>query len=220
MTKNTVKITKARGRPRQSDSDIPKVTQIATAALSEFATHGYEGAKISNIAKLAGVVTPAVHYHYKTKLDLWKAAVDHSFKEYDLLTNSIQSDLTDLDPISILKVIIRRYTTIAFNNPERIRIMLLESIRDNERSQWLIEKHILPSHEVLKPYFDQLVSAKIIKPYSGLTIISILGGAVVSTLSNVNTVGKLYNLDDFNEELITQNSNAIIDILLNGILKS
>ena len=220
MTKNTIKTAKPRGRPRQSDSDVPTVTQIAAAALNEFATHGYEGAKISAIAKRAGVVTPAVHYHYKTKLDLWKAAVDHSFKEYDLLANSIQSDLKDLDPISILKVIIRRYITIAFSSPERIRIILLESTRDNERSQWIIEKHILPSHEALKPYFDQLVSAGIIKPYSGLTIISILGGAVIATLSNVNTVGKLYSSSDVNEKLITENSDAIIDILLNGILKN
>lgn len=220
MTKSTVKASKARGRPRQSDSDVPKITQIANAALHEFSTHGYEGAKISSIAKRAGVVTPAVHYHYKTKLDLWKAAVDYSFKEYDLLANSIQNDLKDLDPISVLKVIIRRYITIAFNSPERIRIMLLESIRNNERSQWLIEKHILPSHQTLKPYFEQLVSENVIKPYSGLTIISILGGAVISTLTNVNTVGELYDFDDVNETLITENSDAIIDILLNGILKN
>jgi TetR/AcrR family transcriptional regulator len=219
MTNSKVKTAKPRGRPRQSDSDIPTVIQIATAALIEFATHGYEGAKISCIAKRAGVVTPAVHYHYKTKLELWKAAVDHSFKEYDLLANTVQSDLRDLDPISILKVIIRRYITIAFNSPERIRIILLESLRDNERSQWLIDKHILPSHKVLKPYFEQLVRAGIIKPYSGLSIISILGGAVVSTLSNANTVGKLYDFDDVNDQLITESSDAITDILLNGILK-
>jgi AcrR family transcriptional regulator len=193
---------------------------IAEAALQEFAAHGYEGAKIANIAKRASVVTPAVHYHYKTKLDLWKAAVDHSFRDYDALTRAFQADLQDLDPLSRLKVIVRRYTSVVFENPARVRIILLEGLRNTERSRWLIEKHLRPSHEDSKALFDALRDSGIIKPYSGLTILSMLGGAVVTELANTYMVGDLYGIDEVNAEVIAEKADAIIDIMFTGILAS
>lgn len=206
------------GRPRASESDIPTERVIAEAALHEFAAHGYEGARIADIAKRANVVTPAVNYHFKHKLDLWKAAVDYSFRDYDTLTRSFQSDLKDLDPLSMFKVIVRRYTTIAFENPGRIRIIMLEGLRDNERSRWLIEKHLLPSHQESKALFDKLSESGTIKPYSGLILLSMLGGAVNTMMVNTRMVGDLYGIPELTEEVMAQNADAIIDILFTGIL--
>lgn len=208
------------GRPKASDIDMPTETVIAEAALQEFAAHGYEGAKVATIAKRAGVVTPAVHYHYKTKLDLWKGAIDHSFRDFDALTRVVQADLQDLDPLSRLKVIVRRYTNIVFENPARVRIILLEGLRNTERRRWLIDKHLRPSHEDSKSLFDALHDAGIIKPYSGLTILSMLGGAVVTELSNTHMVGDLYGINEITPEVIAAKADAIIDIMFTGILAS
>ena len=209
---------RGRGRPRAADIDVPTETIIADAALQEFAAHGYEGSKIANIAKRANVVTPAVHYHFKTKLDLWKAAVDHAFRDFDALTRSFQADLRDLDPLSMLKVIVRRYTTIVFNNPARIRIILLEGLRDTERSRWLIKKHLIPSHEESRALFTTLADSGIIKPYSSLTILSMLGGAAVTELANTHMVGQLYGISEVTEEVVAEKADAIIDIMFTGIL--
>ena len=209
---------KGPGRPRSADQGIPTEIALAKVALQEFAAQGYEGAKIANIAKLAGVVTPAVHYHYQTKLDLWKAAVDYSFKDFDALTESFQSGLQDLDPLSALKVMVRRYTTVAFQNPWRIRILLLEGLRDNERSRWMVKKHLLPFHEDAKSLFENWQSSGIIKPYSALTVLSMLGGAVITIMSNTHMVGDVYGIDELNEEELSEISDAIIDILFSGIL--
>jgi TetR/AcrR family transcriptional regulator len=49
--------------------------RILQAAIQAFATNGYHGASTREIAELAGVTDPLLFYHFKTKADLYLAAV-------------------------------------------------------------------------------------------------------------------------------------------------
>ena len=49
-----------------------KREEILKAAEKEFMLHGYDGARIVAIAKRACVGHPLLHYHFKTKKDLFK----------------------------------------------------------------------------------------------------------------------------------------------------
>ena len=49
--------------------------RILQAAIEAFATNGYHGASTRDIAELAGVTDPLLFYHFKTKADLYLAAV-------------------------------------------------------------------------------------------------------------------------------------------------
>jgi AcrR family transcriptional regulator len=49
--------------------------RILQAAIEAFAKNGYHGASTRDIAELAGVTDPLLFYHFKTKADLYLAAV-------------------------------------------------------------------------------------------------------------------------------------------------
>jgi AcrR family transcriptional regulator len=49
--------------------------RILQAAIEAFAQGGYHGASTRDIAELAGVTDPLLFYHFKTKVDLYLAAV-------------------------------------------------------------------------------------------------------------------------------------------------
>lgn len=214
----TDKKTRSRGRPKLGKNEPSTFSIILQSALIEFSTHGFEGAKIADVAKRAGVVTPAVNYHFKSKQDLWEQSIDYAFREYHQLFDGIETDLKDLDPLSAFKFIIRRYITIAFDNPERIRIILIEGMRENSRSEWLIKKHILPSHEKLRPYLESLIDNKVIKDYSPILFFSMLGGTVITMINNTQMVGSLYGINSVSKEVIAKQADAIVDIILKGAL--
>lgn len=67
----------------QSDN---KKEEILNAAEKEFILHGYAGARTVAIAKRAGVGHPLLHYHFKTKKDLFKFVV---LRKIDLLRQSV-----------------------------------------------------------------------------------------------------------------------------------
>lgn len=63
-----------------------KKEEILNAAEKEFILHGYAGARTVAIAKRAGVGHPLLHYHFKTKKDLFKYVV---LRKIDLLRQSV-----------------------------------------------------------------------------------------------------------------------------------
>jgi len=68
------------GRP----SIIPDVRSvIRDAALSLFGERGFEASSIGDIAAAAGVAKANVLYHFGSKEELWREAVDALFAEVD-----------------------------------------------------------------------------------------------------------------------------------------
>ena len=53
--------------------------RILSAAESLFAIRGFEGVSTTQIAKVAGITQPLIHYHFKNKEALWKATVARLF---------------------------------------------------------------------------------------------------------------------------------------------
>ncbi|HUC21102.1 MAG TPA: helix-turn-helix domain-containing protein, partial [Streptosporangiaceae bacterium] len=55
--------------------------RILAAALDLFSELSFEGATTREIAARAGVTQPLLNYHFSTKDELWRAAVDGLFEE-------------------------------------------------------------------------------------------------------------------------------------------
>ena len=216
MVAPTRKKTGKRGRPPLKGDEQSNRNLILEAALVEFGTHGYEGTKIADIAERAGVVTPAVHYHFKTKDRLWQATMTRSFAELEN-QRAQTSDLQDLDDLSQLKVLTRRYIRFAFSRPNHARVIYLETLRDTDRARWLIDNHLTAIHKRDRELWGRLQDAGIIKPYPQLTFRSMMAGAVTVVITNVNAVGHLYDMES-GDDLWKQQEDMIVDVLIDGFL--
>ena len=104
----------SRGRPKLSDSadDAATRRKILAAALKTFSQRGFEGASIADIARIDGVSPPLIHYYFKNKMDLWRAAVEYGGGAMIHDLEEIMSDLADADSLSRLKFFIRRYVAL------------------------------------------------------------------------------------------------------------
>src|ERR1700761_2557588 len=71
----------------------PTRDRIVAAAADLFAERSFDGATTRQIAARAGVTQPLLNYHYRSKDELWRAAVDSLF---DALTTSMAAHLEEL----------------------------------------------------------------------------------------------------------------------------
>lgn len=71
-------------------------TELLAAAMRVFAARGYEGARISEIAKEAGLTTGAIYNHYGSKAELLNAAISQRGPE--LVASLLDGD----DNVSVL----------------------------------------------------------------------------------------------------------------------
>ncbi len=76
------------------------------AARADFAEHGFDGAKLDRIAKLAGVTKQLVYHYYKSKEELYRVVLDRVSDEVRAMLDDPDYDL--LSPPDAVRVMIER----------------------------------------------------------------------------------------------------------------
>jgi AcrR family transcriptional regulator len=122
-------------------------SRILAAALDVFATSGFEGASLRQIAERAGATHQLLVYHFKTKDALWRAAITSvlgdTAKQLAVWRERAKTD----SPAQALRGMVREFVHLTARRPEFHRIATFEGRTDNERIQWLIEAYMRPFFE-------------------------------------------------------------------------
>ena len=119
--------------------------RLLGAALELFASKGFEGTGLREVATIAGVNHSLLIYHFGSMEKLWKAVVAELFEDYRRRVRERLSGLSALDPVTHLKVMIEDFTRFSMERPELHRIMTLEGRRHTPRMAWLVETYLKPA---------------------------------------------------------------------------
>jgi AcrR family transcriptional regulator len=114
--------------------------RILAAALTAFATYGFEGASVRGIAKDAHASLPLVLYHFNSKEELWKTMMEGVYAEID----SRRGDHPDVEGMSAserLRLLIADIVRFFANSPSLHRLMTLEGHQITDRLLWMCERH-------------------------------------------------------------------------------
>jgi AcrR family transcriptional regulator len=156
---------------------------ILNAAEEVFAQHGFDGARIDAIAKVAGYNKSLIFQYFDDKLGLYSAVV----RRADKITSGLQAQLIPKllhDEAAFTYEIIKRlltqflksYFDVLVENPRFMRILLWEmaegwqtmakimSQRDREEvSQFKLIIQKLQAARLLRPSFDQVAMLTLIE---------------------------------------------------------
>ena len=109
-----------------SQSSEESRSAIVAAAEKVFVEKGFAGASMSAIAREAGVTQSLIHYHFKSKQDLWLAVKAGLFTRY----HEEQSKAFAEHPgtAELLEMSIRGYFRFLQRNPRFVRLMLWHAL--------------------------------------------------------------------------------------------
>jgi AcrR family transcriptional regulator len=102
--------------------------RILQAALKVFAEKSFEGSRIDEVAREAGVPKSLIYYHFKSKNEIFEVLISNFIQEYLAL---IQGTEKDTHQTKAEKIPGRLLDTRAFGerNADLIRIMLIDSLK-------------------------------------------------------------------------------------------
>jgi AcrR family transcriptional regulator len=104
---------------------------IFSAATDEFIDKGFDGARMQEIAKRAGINKALLHYYYRTKEKLFDAIFEKVFKSFmPGIFEVMQSDASIFHKI---EVFVEGYLTLIYNNPHIPSFVIHELNRNPER---------------------------------------------------------------------------------------
>lgn len=217
----TPSVPKGKGRPRILSVADEGATRkrILDAALKTFSLHGFAGASIADIARLHEASPALIHYYFDNKEELWRSALDYGIGDVLRNLQETMDDLGEFDCVSRLKFFIRRYIAIVAERPEVFRVIIRESETRGPRLTWLSNKYLTPLYSL----FTGLVEAaqadgKIKGIVPSYHLSQIIAGASYQFIASQNRMLEAYGIDVLTKEVRDQHTNAVLEILFNGML--
>ena len=133
-------------KPERKQQQRSVVTQqkLLDAAIEAFSENGFKGTSTRDIADRAGVHHPLITYHFKNKDQLWRAATDRIFREFNISLVKAMAEIPDVEAKAKAEAFVRTYLHYSRSQPALHRIILQEANYESDRLEWLIEKHLRP----------------------------------------------------------------------------
>ena len=195
-------------------SDVSAITRasLIEAAVHEFAAHGFDGASTRSIATRAGVDQPQINYHFESKLDLWRAAVDWLFTDLHHETSQAMAGArTQRDRLAAG---IRAFVRHAARRPELNRIMVRESGAPSERLDWLVETYVRQRFELVSALWEPLRRRGEVVDIDALTAFYMMLGGGTLLYTNAPEARMIGGLNPDQPDRIEAHADALISMLL------
>ena len=213
-----MKQTTSTEKPARKQQQRSVVTQqkLLHAAIEAFSENGFKGTSTRDIADRAGVHHPLITYHFRNKDQLWRAAADQIFREFNISLVKAMAEIPEIDPKAKAEAFVRTYLHYARSQPALHKIILQEASYQSERLEWLTENHLKPLFEEVHEALTALQQIGVAPPGSAALLFNMIrvcaGGLLALKLELKGTS----NIDLDCDEQIEELGDMIIRVFFPG----
>ena len=191
----------------------PTRDRIVAAAADLFSERSFDGATTREIAARAGVTQPLLNYHFRSKEELWRAAVDSLFGLLRQTLGERTAGLRGVDEVTSAKLLVREFVTFSARNPQLHRIIMQESKADGPRMDYLVDRHVRPIYEGTVEMFERLAARGAVPPIPPAHLYYILTGAGPTMFVLAPECRRLSSLDPSADAVIEAHADAVCLLL-------
>jgi AcrR family transcriptional regulator len=187
--------------------------RILAAALDLFSERSFEGATTREIATRAGVTQPLLNYHFRSKEELWHAAVDGLFAELNEALTTRLTELRGVDELSTAKLVVREFIYFSAAHPQLHRIITQECKLDGSRIDWLVDRHIRPLYETTVELFSRLVERGELAPIPAAHLYYVVTGAGATMFVLAPECRRLAGFDPLGDDAVEAHADAVVTLM-------
>lgn len=201
--------------------DVAPRDRLITAAVALFAQHGYDAVSTGNVAKKAGLTQSMVHYHFGNKLKLWEASIEHIMRKRGAVFPLGQFlNLTDVDPLTRLKIMIRTFVSSNAADPDLNRILIHEGMTNSPRLRWLADTYMSQGYHVFNDAIEEAMQAGLVRRLPVHEITNIIVGACALTFSISALLQVVYGTAIDEPDSVASMTDTLITVLFRGLEQS
>jgi TetR/AcrR family transcriptional regulator len=190
-------------------------TRILTAALHVFASSGFEGSSLRQIADQAGVLHQLVVYHFKSKDALWREVVASIFVEsrQELDIAYWAERATTVGPAQALREMFHAFATFTARHPEFHRLLSFEGQVESERLNWLLETYVRPYYEISTAAILAAQQAGVARPGDPGRLHYAVVGIITTSIVFAKEYSRMSGLDPLSSAEVEQNVNLACELM-------
>ncbi len=199
--------------PTESEATHQTKQKILSAAKDEFAQFGFEGARMQRLANRADIPKPNIHYHFKTKQQLYLAVLEQIIASWNQAFNHATPES---DPAEALELFVREKLNQARFDPAASRLFANEMIQgapnlkrylSTDMRPWVLDR----AHVILA-----WVAAKKIRPIDPERLIFLVWSVTQHYADFQVQALALLNRAEFDESVAQETSDFLVDFVLRG----
>jgi len=202
----------SRARVTRPSADATR-ERILEAALDLFAELSFDGATTRDIATRAAVTQPLLNYHFSSKDELWRAAVDRLFAALNAALTDRAEGLRGVDEVTVARLMVREFIYFSASHPQLHRIITQECKADGPRMDWLVERHIRDLYDTTTSMFEQLTADGHLPPIPPAHLYYIVTGAGPTMFVLSPECRRLAGIEPTDPEVVEAHADAVCLLL-------
>lgn len=208
--------TATRPRRQQARADATRLA-LLDAAVHEFAALGFDGASTRAIATRAGTHQPQINYHFDSKAELWRAAVDHVFDRLDVALDAELPDGLSSTPLRTragFAMLLRALVRAVAGLPELNRIMVQEATADSDRLDWIVDRHVQSRYDLLTGAWRDLRRRGQVANIDETVLYYVVIGAASLAYVNAPEARRLLGRNPIDDAFVDAHAEALVSMVL------
>jgi TetR/AcrR family transcriptional regulator len=190
-------------------------SRILIAALQVFASSGFEGSSLRQIANQAGEMHQLVVYHFKTKDALWREVVISIFDEstQERSVADWAEKAVSGEPASVLREMFHAFAMFTAQHPEFHRLLSFEGQANSDRFNWLIETYIRPYYEISTLAIRAGQQAGVVRAGDPGRLHYAVVGVITTSIVFANEYSRMTGLDPRSPREVEKVVSLVCDLL-------
>ena len=208
------------GRPRASAGAVRSRAEILDAALEAFGALGYEAMSVRELTRRLGVSHNLVHHYFRSKDELWRATMDHSFGAVTAeVVEALRAVPAYEDVVDGLRHAMVAFLTVTARFPANGHVIVREGARSSDRLDYIFTNYVAPS---LEPWRILLRRAqdegKIRADVDMRTLFFLLTDGGAGPYTSQALAQRIGGPDPLRPEAIRAHAELVADVLIRGIV--
>jgi len=209
-----------RGRPPAALGAVRSRAEILDAAVEAFGAVGYEAMSVRDLTRRLGVSHNLVHHYFRSKDELWRAAMDHSFGAVTAeVAEALRVAPRRADVVDALRHAMVAFLTVTARFPANGHVIVREGARSSERLEYLFTHFVEPS---LEPWRALLCRAqdegKVRGDVNIRTLFFLLTDGGAGPYTSQALAKRIGGPDPLRPEAVRAHAELVADIIVRGIV--
>lgn len=156
--------------------------RILGAAVTCFASAGFDATSLAQVASAAGVKKALVQYHFTTKEQLWQAAATHLWQQRNERLAAFMEVRAGAAVAELMRPAFTALVEFTREHPQWLWFMFHEAQGDSPRRAWLIRHFLQDDYELGEQFVRRCQDEGLIRPAPPLQLLHLISGALTYNL--------------------------------------
>ncbi len=209
---NSTRVKASKPSLRRRERKVHRQEEILTAAFEVFAAHGYEAARVDDVARQAGIAKGTIYLYFRDKEQLFRAVVRGLVqKRFDAMAGRFQGTGEQL----LRELLSRMYSQVVRNEKVRsiVRLLIAESGRFPQLSEIYHREIIAPGMKAVRQALLRGIAAGEFRKTATVEFPQLLAAPAILAIVWRLLHGERYRLD------LDAYSKAHLEFLLDSLRK-